>query len=280
MRNKQYLDTDYIIFEDGRCYSNKTHKFLTPKMSVKYPTYNLTIDGKKKQIKIHRMVAIAFIPNLENKEIVNHKDGDTHNFHVSNLEWVTVKENSQHAVNTGLYKKSEQILDAYLDNIIPGEKWVPIIGYSNYKISNCGRILNINTGKLKKTPLDNKGYPSTSLWEKGKGKTYQVHRIEFQSFFPKEELEGFVINHIDGNKTNNSLSNLEKATYSQNSLHAEYISKKHSSAKAVVMLDKNKKIIKEFPSIASAQRETGISNISRAIKKKYCAQGYYWDFKK
>lgn len=172
MRNKQYLDTDYIIFEDGRCYSNKTHKFLTPKMSVKYPTYNLTIDGKKKQIKIHRMVAIAFIPNLENKEIVNHKDGDTHNFHVSNLEWATAKENSQHAVNTGLYKKSEQILDAYLDNIIPGEKWVPIIGYSNYKISNCGRILNINTGKLKKTPLDNKGYPSTSLWEKGKGKTY------------------------------------------------------------------------------------------------------------
>ena len=55
MNKKQYKNSDYIIYEDGRCYSNKTHKFLTPKMSVKYPTYSLTLDGCKKNIKIQNI---------------------------------------------------------------------------------------------------------------------------------------------------------------------------------------------------------------------------------
>lgn len=44
---KQYKDTPYDIYDDGRCYSHLSNKFLTPKMSVTYPTYNLTINGKK-----------------------------------------------------------------------------------------------------------------------------------------------------------------------------------------------------------------------------------------
>lgn len=91
---KQYKDTPYDIYEDGRCYSHLSNKFLTPKMSVKYPTYNLTINGKKKNVKIHRMVAETFLPLVDGKEIVNHKDGDTHNFNINNLEWVTASENS------------------------------------------------------------------------------------------------------------------------------------------------------------------------------------------
>jgi hypothetical protein len=59
---KQYLNTNYDIYDDGRCYSHKSNKFLTPKMSLKYPTYNLTIQGKKKSVKIHRMVAETFLP--------------------------------------------------------------------------------------------------------------------------------------------------------------------------------------------------------------------------
>lgn len=107
MKSKQYLNSDYIIYEDGRCYSNKSHKFLTPQMTVKYPTYNLTLDGIKKKTKIHRMVAETFIDNPENKPIINHIDGDTHNFHISNLEWVTESENSKHARATGLSKEND-----------------------------------------------------------------------------------------------------------------------------------------------------------------------------
>ena len=136
-------------------------------MSVKYPTYNLTLQEGKKQIKIHRMVAETFIPNTENKPIVNHKDGDTHNYCKDNLEWVTEKENSQHAIKTGLMQKNDQIAIILEENLILGEKWVPLKGYSNYLISDHGRIVNKTTKRLKKTPLDNNGYPHTSLWQSG-----------------------------------------------------------------------------------------------------------------
>lgn len=62
----------------------------------------VTISGKNEFV--HRFVAIAFIPNPENKPQVNHKDGNKLNNAVSNLEWVTDAENKQHAKNTGLMR--------------------------------------------------------------------------------------------------------------------------------------------------------------------------------
>jgi hypothetical protein len=59
--------------------------------------YLVTGIGNKKQQFIHRLVAIAFLDNLDNKPIVNHKDGDKKNNKLSNLEWVTSQENCQHA---------------------------------------------------------------------------------------------------------------------------------------------------------------------------------------
>lgn len=54
------------------------------------------------RIYLHKLVALAFIPNIQNKPCCNHKDGNKLNNHFSNLEWVTPKENVQHAVATGL----------------------------------------------------------------------------------------------------------------------------------------------------------------------------------
>lgn len=60
-----------------------------------------TISTRKS---IHRLVAETYIPNLDNKKEVNHIDGNKRNNNVSNLEWVTPKENMRHAWETGLLK--------------------------------------------------------------------------------------------------------------------------------------------------------------------------------
>ena len=67
-----------------------------------YYHVRLSEKGVLKDFFVHRLVAIAFIPNPHNKPVVNHKDGDKFNCHVDNLEWVTEQENHDHAVATGL----------------------------------------------------------------------------------------------------------------------------------------------------------------------------------
>lgn len=62
-----------------------------------YPCVNLCNKGIHKTSRVHRLVAIAFIPNPENKEQINHKDGNRANPNVNNLEWVTNTENQIHS---------------------------------------------------------------------------------------------------------------------------------------------------------------------------------------
>lgn len=71
-----------------------------------YHRLRMTINRKKYAFKVHRLVAMAFIPNPENKPQVNHIDGNKDNNAASNLEWVTSKENAQHALRTGLWKSN------------------------------------------------------------------------------------------------------------------------------------------------------------------------------
>lgn len=119
------ISTTYYITKDGRCYNSRTNKFLKGQINCRnhYKTYIITLpDGSKKRLYAHRLVAIAFIPNPDNKPEINHIDGNKENNYVDNLEWVTSKENKAHAWNKGLYQtdhvfcfnKNKELVAEYL----------------------------------------------------------------------------------------------------------------------------------------------------------------------
>lgn len=75
----------------------------------KYCTVTLTKDNVTKNVRLHRIVAWAFIPTITGKNCVNHIDGNTENNIVTNLEWCTHKENNIHAYKNGLKKNNMRI---------------------------------------------------------------------------------------------------------------------------------------------------------------------------
>jgi len=103
---KQIKNYDnYLISDQGRVYSEQNKKFRKPqKDGGGYFYVNLCKNGVRKNHLIHRLVALAFILNPENKRTVNHIDGCKTNNHADNLEWATDKENIHHSWDNGLSK--------------------------------------------------------------------------------------------------------------------------------------------------------------------------------
>jgi hypothetical protein len=96
----------YLIYSDGRIYSEKTKRFIKQQVcNSGYYQVVLRVNNKSVGYFIHRLVAKHFIENIENKPVVNHKDGNKLNNCVDNLEWVTYSENSKHAYDNGLSSK-------------------------------------------------------------------------------------------------------------------------------------------------------------------------------
>lgn len=101
------ISTDYFITKDGKCFNERTNKWLKGQVNYKngYLSYNLKLPlGRTRRFYAHRLVALTYLSNPLNKKEINHKDGNKLNNCVDNLEWVTSKENKQHALERELYK--------------------------------------------------------------------------------------------------------------------------------------------------------------------------------
>ena len=90
--------------------------------------------------------------------------------------------------------------------------------FSGYTIREDGQVRNRH-GRVISQQIGNSGYIRIELWSSGSGKKYLLHRLLAQAFIPNPKAKP-QINHIDGNKTNNALSNLEWCSQSENQLHA------------------------------------------------------------
>jgi hypothetical protein len=95
----------YQVSSEGRVKNAYGH-VLKPEMARN--GYKRIKFFDKKKFQVHRLVALAFIPNPDNKEVVNHKNGIKTDNRVENLEWNTWSENVKHAYATGLNYVSEE----------------------------------------------------------------------------------------------------------------------------------------------------------------------------
>lgn len=104
---------------------------------------------------------------------------------------------------------------------MPGEQWLQFRA-SQYEVSSLGRVFGRRSGKVRKVQVDSKGYYSVSLsgiLDHNQRFSISLHRMVAETFIPNP-YNLPTINHIDGCKANNTLSNLEWASYSRQMQHA------------------------------------------------------------
>lgn len=148
------------------------------------------------------------------------------------------------------------------------EKWKDIDGFPDYKISSEGKILRISKNYYLKPCLDKSiGYFVVNLYDtKGRPHRKFLHRLIAEAFIPNPENKR-TVNHIDGNKSNNELSNLEWATDSENMLHAFSHGLCENTRKSAY---KQQKILSKKPrtekQIESARRNITLTNKKRRTR--------------
>lgn len=160
------------------------------------------------------------------------------------------------------------------------EIWKDIPGCEGlYQVSNFGRVKRNN--KTIKPCLLKNGYFVFNISLNNKEATAYVHRCVAQAFVPNLDNKGQV-NHIDGDKTNNHVSNLEWVTKSQNAIHSLYVLKNSHGAVKV----KPVKCVETgeiFDSAVKAHEKYGISArhigaVARGDAHKHTAGGHHWEF--
>lgn len=136
-------------------------------------------------------------------------------------------------------------------NMYDIEEFRDVVGYEDlYEVSNEGRVRNKNTGKVRK-PHKNSGYLVVILYKDGKQKNCLVHRLVAKAFISNPNNYPQV-NHIDENKLNNNVENLEWCSAQYNT--------EYSQAKPVNQYDLSGNLLKRYKSTREAERQTGINS--------------------
>jgi hypothetical protein len=324
---------NYSISNLGKVKNNKTGRLLRQSIRGGYSFVGLSKESKGKTKAVHRLVALAFIDNPENKQQVNHIDKNRSNNNVSNLEWTTALENNIHkstnviqttnqniqvwrldndtneklelynsleeagkwCFNNNLTKKQETARACISSNItgkykssygfkwimkeqehLENEEWrnVKINGkvYENYFVSSLGRFKNSKGIIMQNYKPHHSGY----IFLRVNIQKYALHRLVAMTFLDNPENKP-AVNHIDGNKTNNVVTNLEWCTIKENNEHNHKSGFIKYYNRKIGQCDLNGKIIKEFNSIVEAMKETKITSIKQVLyNKQNTAGGFLW----
>ena len=173
------------------------------------------------------------------------------------------------------------------------EEWKEIPGYEGlYEVSNKGNVRNVRRNKLLRLSKTNNRYIRVSLCKNGIKTGLTVHRLVAEAFIenPYNLPE---VNHIDEDKTNNSVDNLEWCDHKYNMNYGTINRRRGESlgygkdnpySIPIIQYDKNGEFIKEWDSTMDVERELHIqhSNITKCCKKQLhfkTAGGFIWRYK-
>ena len=159
--------TAYSVDVLGRIYSDISGRYLKPFPNPQgYMLIDIHHNKKYYTRQVHRLVAMAFIPNPDGLETVNHKDGDKSNNAVSNLEWMTRLDNVRHAWRTGLAKARYGIdnpANVYTEEQI--HHVCALLELRKLKGAEIARICNVNVALITDIKFRNKWKHISKLYD-------------------------------------------------------------------------------------------------------------------
>lgn len=261
--------TYYSINKLGQVKNLNTKKFLKGTNLHSYIYINLTVGKKRKNRAVHQLVAQAFLPNPNNYTIVDHINGDRQDNRVENLRWASALENAnnKHLDKTPDKPHFEEV--KFSDEEIQSEKWKE---YNGFKVSNLGRVIGKNNKILK-------GHKSDCGYISYGGDHILGHILVWEAFNGQKQ-SGMVINHINGNKHDNRLVNLEQVTPKENSRKAATETNAWGFRQVGEYDDKGN-LLQIYPNASEAARATGIlpSSMRNSIRREgKCSNGLRYKY--
>ena len=239
--------TRWSVNEEGQVRNDETGKFLKGTILHTYRYINFRWNGKQKNKSVHRLVAEAFLPNPDNLPCVHHIDGDRLNNRLINLKWASAEENSQKA-------KAPNKKEKHYQGEIENEEW-RYFRDTIYQISDKGRVRNTKTNRITYGSKIDSGYRRFEIrFDNGKHKYFLVHQLVYECFISPDFEE---INHINGDKTDNRVENLENVSHKENMIKATYETNAWGFRK-VAQYDKEGNLIRTYANASEAGRAMGI----------------------
>lgn len=164
------------------------------------------------------------------------------------------------------------------------EIWKTMKENEKYEVSSLGRIKTKKTGRIRKTRVSNKGYEIVGIYINKKLKYLYVHRIVANNFL--ENSKGYKeVNHINENKLDNNISNLEYCDTKYNCNYGTRVKRilksKEHTFKSIIQKDKYNNIIKRWKNIIEIQQQTKFNKqgIYFCCEGKYkTSGGYIWEY--